>query len=63
MQGYRAAGNPSSFTNNSLAFLKNIQIDSSHIVNGNWRLPQSVTFSPSAETADFILTGESNPAK
>lgn len=82
MQGYRAAGNPSSFTNNSLAFLKNIQIGSSHIVNANWRLPQLVTiglvgmgsnnrlsFSPSAETADFIMvivipfTGESNPAK
>jgi hypothetical protein len=51
MQGYGAAavggggeGNPtSSFMNNPLAFLRNIQIGSSNIVNANWNLPQSVT--------------------
>jgi hypothetical protein len=51
MQGYGAAvgvgggvGNPtSSFINNPLAFLRNIQIGSSNIVNANWNLPQSVT--------------------
>lgn len=74
MQGYGgavAAGNPltSSSMTNQLAFLKNIQIGSSNIVNANWRLPQSVTMGligmgggsnsnkpfPSAETADFIM--------
>jgi len=70
MQGYGpAGGNPTSFMNNPLAFLKNIQIGSSNIVNANWMLPQSVTmglvgmsssnnklsspFSP--QTADFII--------
>jgi hypothetical protein len=68
MQGYRAAGNTTSFMSNPLAFLKNIQIGSSSIVNANWKVPQSVTigfvgmgsdnkisFSPYAETADFIM--------
>jgi hypothetical protein len=73
MQGYGAAtaGNPtSSSMTNQLAFLKNIQIGSSSIVNANWGLPQSVTMglvgiggssnkssfsSPTAETADFIM--------
>jgi hypothetical protein len=40
MQGYR---NPTPFMNNPLAFLKNIQIGSSNIVNADWRLPQSVS--------------------
>jgi hypothetical protein len=67
MQGY---GNPTSSISNPLAFLKNIQIGSSNIVNANWRLPQSVTMglvglfgssnkltsSPtSPQTADFII--------
>lgn len=80
MQGYGAAavgggggeGNPtSSFMNNPLAFLRNIQIGSSNIVNANWNLPQSVTMglvgmvssnnsnnklsSSSPQTADFIV--------
>jgi hypothetical protein len=70
MQGYGpAGGNPTSFMNNPLAFLKNIQIGSSNIVNANWMLPQSVTMglvgmsssnnklsSPlSPQTADFII--------
>ena len=91
MQGYGgrgAAGNPMSpFMNTQLAFLKNIQIGSSNIVNADWSQPQSVTiglvgmgsggsissnkssFSPSPETADFIMvivipfTGKSNLSK
>jgi len=70
MQGYGpAGGNPTSFMNNPLAFLKNIQIGSSNIVNANWMLPQSVKMglvgmstsnnklsSPlSPKTADFII--------
>lgn len=47
MQGYGgkgAAGNPTSpFINTQLAFLKNIQIGSSSIVNADWSQPQSVT--------------------
>jgi hypothetical protein len=45
IQGYGgAAGNPtSSFMNNQLAFLKNIQVGSTNIVNADWRFPQSVT--------------------
>jgi hypothetical protein len=45
IRGYGgAAGNPtSSFMNNQLAFLKNIQVGSTNIVNADWRLPQSVT--------------------
>jgi hypothetical protein len=47
MQGYGgkgAAGNPTSpFMNTQLAFLKNIQIGSSSILNADWSQPQSVT--------------------
>ena len=68
MQGY---GNPTSNMSNPLAFLKNIQIGSSNIVNANWRLPQSVTMGlvgmfstnnipassliTSPQTADFMI--------
>ena len=70
MQGYGSAvGNPTSLMNNPLAFLKDIQIGSSNIVNANWLLPQSVTMglvgmgsvsnklssSLSPQTADFII--------
>jgi hypothetical protein len=70
MQGYGSAGgNPTSSMSNPLAFLKNIQIGSSDIVNANWMLPQTVTMglvrmgssgnrlsSPlSPQTADFII--------
>jgi hypothetical protein len=80
MQGYGATRNATSSMNNfnPLAFLKNIQIGSSDIVNANWRIPQSVAMGlvgsgsnnkPSPETADFIIvtvipfTGKSSPAK
>lgn len=48
MQGYggkgAAAANPTSpFINTQLAFLKNIQVGSSNIVNADWSQPQSVT--------------------
>ena len=70
MQGYGSAvGNPTSLMNNPLAFLKDIQIGSSNVVNANWLLPQSVTMglvgmgsssnkissSLSPQTADFII--------
>jgi len=70
MQGYGSAGgNPTSLMNNPLAFLKDIQIGSSNIVNANWLLPQSVRMglvgmgsssnklssSLSPQTADFII--------
>jgi hypothetical protein len=70
MQGYGSAGgNSTSSMSNPLAFLKNIQIGSSDIVNANWMLPQTVTMglvgmssssnklsSPlSPQTADFII--------
>ena len=44
MEEKEAAGNPTSpFMNTQLAFLKNIQIGSSNIVNADWSQPQSVT--------------------
>lgn len=65
MQGY---GKPTPFMSNPLAFLKNIQIGSSNIVNADWSLPQSVTMglvgmfssnnglsSSPPQTADFII--------
>lgn len=66
MQGY---GKPPPFMSNPLAFLKNMQIGSSNIVNPDWSLPQSVTMSlvgmfssnnklsssSSPQTADFII--------
>src|ERR671931_1863765 len=71
MQGYGAAvgggeGNPtSSFMNNPLAFLRNIQIGSSNIVNANWNLPQSVTMGlvgmVSSSNSNNKLSSSSSP--
>jgi hypothetical protein len=69
MQGYGAAvggGDPtSSFMNNPLAFLRNIQKGSSNIVNANWNLPQSVTMGlvrmVSSNNSNNKLSSSSSP--
>jgi hypothetical protein len=74
-QGFSGVGANGTTQNNPLkAFLKNIQIGSSSILNADWRLPQTTTMgligasngSSSNSTADFVIvtvvpfTGKTN---
>jgi len=76
-QGFSGVGANATTQNNplkALAFLKNIQIGSSSILNADWKLPQSTTMgligasngSSSNSTADFVIvtvvpfTGKAN---